>query len=153
MSEAHLSKVFTIEVEVDKPIVVGQDEINGRRQLIPVLSGELTGSNLHGQVLPSGVDSQVIRPDGTCHLSARYGVRMDDGSSFYVENNGIRTVPNAYVEAVKAGKFIDPELYYFVTKPSFEVFGESLQWLTNKVFICKARRLPDQVLLDYYVVE
>lgn len=153
MSEANLKKVFTIAAKVDKPIVVGLDEINGRRQLIPVLSGELTGSGLHGQVLPGGVDSQVIRPDGTCLLSARYGVRMDDGSSFYVENNGIRTVPDAYVEAVKAGEFIDPELYYFVTKPSFEVFGDSLQWLTEKVFICKARRLPDQVLLDYYVVE
>ena len=50
------------------------------RQLIPILSGTLTGApegrypELRGTVLPGGVDSQVIRPDGRCELSARYGV-------------------------------------------------------------------------------
>ena len=75
-------KIFTITVKVDTPVVVGQDEISGRRQLIPILSGTLEGETMHGEVLPGGVDSQVIRPDGICELSARYGVKLDDGSSF-----------------------------------------------------------------------
>lgn len=146
-------KVFEISVKVDTPIVVGQDEISGRRQLIPILSGELKGDNMHGVVLAGGVDSQVIRPSGICELSARYGVKLDDGSSFYVQNDGIRTVPDAYVEEVKQGKFIAPELYYFCTKPQFEVYGEELQWMLKKIFVCQATRLPDQVILEYYIVE
>ena len=146
------NKVFRIAVKVDKPIVVGQNEINGRRQLIPIISGTLEGENMSGEVLPGGVDCQVIRPNGVCELSARYGVRLSDGSSFYVENNGIRTVPDEYVEKVKNGEFVDASLYYFCTTPHFEVFGENLNWMCKRVFYCKAIRLPDQVLLDYYVI-
>ena len=36
-----LEEVFSIVVKVDKPILFGQDDIVGRRQLIPILSGEL----------------------------------------------------------------------------------------------------------------
>lgn len=147
-----LKLAFNISVKVDTPVVVGQDEIAGRRQLIPILSGELTGEGLHGTVLPGGVDSQVIRPDGICELSARYGVQMDDGSSFYIQNDGIRTVPAEYVEAVKRGEFIDPELYYFCTRPTFEIYDQRLRWLLEKVFVCCATRLPDQVILGYYTV-
>lgn len=150
---AELKKRFTIAVKVSDPVVVGQDGIAGRRQLIPILSGELTGEGLHGVVLPGGVDSQVIRPNGVCELSARYGVRMDDGSSFYIENNGIRTVPQEYVSTVLQGGFIDPELYYFCTTPTFEVYSPSLNWLREKIFICSATRMPDSVHLDYYSVE
>ena len=148
-----LKPAFQIVAKVGTPIVVGQDAIHGRRQLIPVLSGELTGDGLHGTVLPGGVDSQVIRPNGVCELSARYGVRMDDGSSFYIENNGIRTVPAEYVETVLGGGFIDPSLYYFCTKPSFEVYDERLNWLNEKLFVCCATRLPDAVILQYLTVE
>ena len=153
METASMRKVFTVCAKVAKPIVVGQDEINGRRQLIPIIEGTLEGSNLHGVILPGGVDSQVICPNGICELSARYGIKLDDGSSIYIENNGIRTVPDEYVEKVKNGEFIDPNLYYFCTKPEFEVYGESVQWLKKQMFICKATRLPDQVLLNYYVVD
>ena len=44
MSEPHLQKQFEIRVEVAPPVLVGQDNISGRRQLIPILSGTLTGS-------------------------------------------------------------------------------------------------------------
>ena len=148
-----LKLAFNISVKVDTPIVTGQDEVNGRRQLIPILSGELTGEGLHGVILPGGVDSQVIRPSGLCELSARYGVRMDDGSSFYIQNDGIRTVPPEYVDAVKNGEFIDPDLYYFCTHPHFEVYDRRLDWLNEKIFVCCATRLPDQVILGYYTVE
>ena len=64
-----MKECFTISVTVVPPIVIGQDEKNGRRQLIPIINGILEGVDpegkpLKGTVLPGGVDSQVIRPDG-----------------------------------------------------------------------------------------
>lgn len=150
---ARLEKRFTIAVKVASPILVGQDEKVGRRQLIPITEGELTGDGLHGVVLPGGVDSQIIRPNGLCEVSARYGVRLDNGSSFYIQNDGIRTVPPEYVPVVLQGGFVDPQLYYFCTKPVFEVYDERLRWLCEKVFICSATRLPDAVHLDYCSIE
>jgi len=64
----------------------------------------------------------------------------------------MRTVPAEYEEAVKAGDFIDPELYYFRTVPNFEVYDERYKWLMNHLFICYANRLPDKVLLKFYKV-
>ena len=153
-----MKELFTISVAVDRPIVVGQDAKNGRRQLIPITEGTLNGMDMEGNVLsgivlPGGVDSQVIRPDGKCELSARYAVKLDDGRSFYIENNGIRTVPEKYVEKVLRGEFIDPSLYYFATVPAFEAYDDSLRWLENHIFVCSAVRETTAVKITYFVIE
>ena len=145
---------FKISVTVSTPILVGRDDKTGRRQLIPITGGELTGENgMHGVVLPGGVDSQVVRPDGRCELSARYAVRMDSGAGLYIQNDGIRTVPPEYAADVFDGKFVDPSLYYFCTTPYFEVFSDELSWIKDRVFVCSARRTSDAVEIDYYSVE
>lgn len=152
IKETGLEEVFSITIVVDKPIVVGHDNIVGRRQLIPIISGEVTGNDFTGKVLPGGVDSQIIRPDGKCELSARYAIELDDGATIYIENNGIRTVPAEYVEDVKCGKFVDPNAYYFRTIPSFETYNKKYKWMMNHVFVCYATRLPENVLLKFYKV-
>lgn len=153
-----MKKLFTISVSVEKPIVVGQDGINGRRQIVPITAGKLkgidiNGNQIYGEVLPGGVDNQVIRPNGVCEVRARYAVRLDSGEGFYIDNKGIRTVPDAYIEQVLNGEFIDPDLYYFVTTPTFEAYTPNLKWLEKHVFVCKAKREPDVVHIHYYVVE
>lgn len=152
IKEAGYEEVFTVTIVVDKPIVVGQDDIVGRRQLIPILSGEVEGVGFNGKVLPGGIDSQIIRPDGKCELSARYAIQLDDGATIYIENNGIRTVPDKYVEDVKMGKFVDPNVYYFRTMPIFEIYNEKYRWMMNCIFVCYATRLPENVLLKFYKV-
>lgn len=150
--------LFSVRVTVAKPIVVGQDSKNGRRQLIPITGGTLEGQDpwgnpLSGTVLPGGVDSQIIRPDGKCDLSARYAVSLADGRGFYIENNGIRTVPQEYVGNVLSGEFVDPSLYYFATTPKLEVYDDALRWMEDHIFLCKAIREPDTVKIDYYMVD
>lgn len=145
-------EIFSISIVVDKPIVVGQDNIVGRRQLIPIISGEVVGESFRGKVLPGGIDSQIIRPNGKCELSARYAIQLDDGAAIYIENNGMRTVPDEYIEAVIAGKFVDPNVYYFRTVPTFETYDERYKWMMKRLFVCYATRLPDKVLLKFYEV-
>lgn len=152
MNQVGYEEVFSIKIVVDKPIVVGQDDKIGRRQLIPILSGEVIGNGFKGKVLPGGIDSQIIRPDGKCELSARYAIELYNGATIYIENNGIRTVPEEYVEDVKSGKFVDPEVYYFRTVPSFETFDEKYKWMMNCMFICHAVRLPESVELKFFKV-
>lgn len=150
--ESILEEVFTVEVQVSEPIVVGQDNIVGRRQLIPILKGTISGPEINGVILPGGVDSQIIRPDGKCELSARYAVKLDDGAGIYIENNGIRTVPKECAADVFAGKFVDPDLYYFCTVPTFEVYSDKYKWLTQNIFFCRATRMPDSVKITFYKV-
>jgi len=152
IKEIGYEEIFTVEVAVDKPILVGQNNVVGRRQLIPILSGNVRGKDFNGKVLPGGIDSQVIRPDGKCELSARYAIQLEDGAAIYIENNGIRTVPEEYVEDVIQGKFVDPEVYYFRTVPTFETYNDKYKWMMNSIFVCYATRLPETVLIKFYKV-
>lgn len=152
--EPKLVKAFEIRARVGAPTFIGQDGKSGRRQLIAITGGEIEGFALpfDGVVLPDGVDSQVVRPNGRAELSARYGVRLHDGRSFYIQNDGIRTVPGEYVETVLSGGIAPAEVYYCVTRPQFEIYDESLEILNERVFICNATRYPDSISLEYYMV-
>lgn len=148
-------KAFEITASVGTPTFIGQNDRVGRRQLIAVHSGTITGAALpfNGVLLPDGVDSQVVRPDGKAELSARYGVRLDDGRSFYIENNGIRTVSPEHIDTVLSGGIAPAEAYYCCTTPQFEVYDDGLDVLNTKQFICCAERLPDSIRLIYYMIE
>jgi len=150
-----LIKAFEVKCSVASPSFIGQDGKSGRRQLIAIKSGELLGAAIpwHGTVLPDGVDSQVVRPNGRAELSARYGIRLDDGRSFYIQNDGIRTVPAEYIDTVLSGGIAPSDVYYCVTKPSFEIYDDSLSILNDKLFICNATRYPDSISLEYYYIE
>lgn len=152
MFAPQLEYVFSIEVSVDRPVVVGQDDIHGRRQLIPIAGGQVSGK-LTGKVLPGGVDSQVIRPDGFTELVARYAIALDDGCSVYIDNAGVRRVDPAVAGEVANGKIVDPKYVYFVTVPTFEVYDSKYAWLEKSIFLCRGVRLPDKVLLNYYEVK
>ena len=83
--EPKLVKAFEINATVGKPSFIGQDNKAGRRQLIAITGGELTGFALpwHGVCLPDGVDSQVVRPNGRAELSARYEAQYQKFRKIY----------------------------------------------------------------------
>ena len=109
---------------------------------MPISPFDVTSHNMH----PSARSAAVQQ------LSARYGVRLHDGRSFYIQNDGIRTVPGEYVETVLSGGIAPAEVYYCVTRPQFEIYDESLEILNERVFICNATRYPDSISLEYYMV-
>jgi len=150
-----LKKQFSISVAVDAPVEVGRcdETMVGKRRLIVIPGGKVEGEGFEGSVLPGGVDSQVIHPNGKADISARYAVKFNDGTSIYIQNDGIRTVPAEDVKTVLDGGYVDPSHYYFVTSPQFEVYDKSREWMTQKIWICVGIRKPDAVIIDYYTVE
>lgn len=149
-----LIKAFEIRATVGKPILIGQGDKAGRRQLITITGGKIIAGALpyNGTVLPGGVDSQVVRPNGRAELSARYGVQLEDGRSFYIQNDGIRTVPPEHIQTVLSGGIAPADVYYCVTRPEFEIYDDSLADLENHVFVVNATRYPDSICLEYYMV-
>lgn len=149
-----LKKQFEVRLTGTSLALVGQDyENSGRRQLVPCPEGEIIGPDFHGHIMPAGIDHQLVRADGVTEINAAYGFELDDGRKLYIHVEGIRTVPKDKVETVKSGGAVDPKLFYYVTTPKFEVYDESLKWMTEKIFVCDGTRLPDAVLLTYYTVE
>lgn len=149
-----LEEVFSIDIQVEKPLVVGQDAEHGRRQMILIKEGGKVSGKITGEVLPFGVDSQVIRPDGFTELVARYAIKLEDGNTIYINNAGVRRIsdPDAAKQAAQ-GKIVDPKYVYFATVPTFETYNEKYKWMEKSIFICYATRLPDKVLLKFYEVK
>jgi hypothetical protein len=144
---------FTVEIRVDKPVVINATAEGGKRQLISILEGKVSGK-INGFVLPGGIDSQIIQPDGTCHLSARYGLQTEHGT-VYVENNGIRRIPvewrhRLFDQDMSFFNDIPAEDIYFKAVPTFEVYSEALRWMTESVFICSGQRSAQGVSLKFY---
>ncbi len=144
-----LVHVFDLDVQVAPAQELGEVG-GGRRRVIPITGGSLSGPNLSGQVLPGGADWQTIRPDGVTLLQARYTIRMSDGATIGIINTGVRRAAPDVVRRLTAGEVVDPSLYYFRATPVFEVGPGPYQWLTESVFVSVGERLPDRVRLRVY---
>jgi len=81
--------VFTITAHVAGIVSVG-DIGTGERRIVPIVGGEVRGRDISGKVCAFGADFQIVRPDSSIELEAKYAVETDDGAVIYVENRGIR---------------------------------------------------------------
>jgi hypothetical protein len=140
-----------VRAEVAEPQLLGVTLL-GERRVVPILSGEVTGKRLRGEILPGGADWQVVCADGTALLEARYTVRTDDGALVYVRNLGIRHGPREVLERMQRGEAVDPAEYYFRSTPRFEAGDERYAWLNRIVAVGSGVRLASEVLLDVYAV-
>ncbi len=145
-----LRHVTDLSVTVGKPLSTGKMDI-GERRLVPILGGTATGL-LAGEIVPGGSDVQILRPDGTADLAARYFLETRDGASIYVENIGMRSGPPEAMLKLRLGESVDPSLVYFRSTPRFETNAPAYRWLTQRLFVCTGTRLPDRVLLSIFEV-
>lgn len=146
-----LSHIADLSADVAAPIEIGTSAV-GRRRVIPILGGRITGSRLNGRVLPGANDYQIIRADGVLDLQARYVIETEDGALIYVENTGMREGPVDVLARQAAGEWVDPSLVYFRTVPRFETAAPAYQWLMRRIFVCAGARFPNEVRVAFYEV-
>jgi hypothetical protein len=141
--------VFTITARIGA--VTSAGEIGtGERRIIPIVGGEVKGKDINGKVLAFGADFQIVRPDSSIDLEAKYALRADDGAVIYVENRGIRRGPIDLVKKLNRGETVDPALIYFRTMPRFETGAAKYQWLMQSLFVASAARHADRVVIDVH---
>ena len=109
-----LERLFRATVEIGAPLSVGMTPL-GERRIIPITGGRFEGEKLSGEVLAGGADWQLVRPDGTALLEARYTLRTRDGALVYVRNRGVRSGPREVLARIARGEAVDPAGYYFRT--------------------------------------
>lgn len=146
-----LAHVADVHADVAAPVEVGTSVL-GRRRVVPILGGKVTGPRLNGRVMPGGNDYQIIRADSVLELQARYVVETDDKALIFVENTGMREGPPELLARQSAGELVDPSLIYFRTVPRFETAAPQYQWLMRRIFVCAAARFPDRVQIRFFEV-
>jgi hypothetical protein len=128
----------------------------GRRRIIPITGGTVTGPQLQGRVLPGGADFQIVVSDTCADLDARYLIALDDpqyaGQHIFVQNRALRRGSAEDIARLVRGEAVDPHAIYFRCVPTFEVSDDRLRWLTESVFIGTGARYPDRVEMRFFRV-
>ena len=143
--------VFTITAHIGGVTSAGEIGI-GERRIIPIVGGEVRGRDLNGKILSFGADFQIVRPDSSIDLEAKYAIESDDGAVIYVDNRGIRRGPIELVQKLNRGEAVDPTLIYFRTVPRFETGATKYRWLMQSLFVASAARHADRVVIDVHQV-
>jgi hypothetical protein len=125
----------------------------GRRRIIGITGGTFKGPKIAGKVLPGGADWQVIRPDGSAYLDARYTLETDDGALIYVNNKGYRHGPKEVIDRMARGEDVDPSQYYMRATPWFETSAPKYDWLNRTICVATGARRPDCVELEFFEVK
>ena len=142
---------FAIKAKVGPIQNLGQTA-RGHRRIIDILGGEVHGPRLTGEILPGGADWQIVRPDGTIEVVARYTIRSSTGALIYVQNEGLRVASPEILARMSKGERVPFDSYHFRTAPRFETADPSLQWLQRATFVGVAARTPDRVVIGFHEV-
>ena len=147
--------LYSISIDLGEAIPVGQTP-NGVRMIMPVVGGTFKGPKMNGQVLNSGADWALLRPDGSLALDVRCALETSDGASIYSSYGGRIIIPE-----VIASQFsdpdqveeIDPSDYYFRITPYYETSSERYAWKNNVVAIGVGKRTRSGVYYDVYEIK
>lgn len=142
---------FAIEARVAPIRDLGQTA-RGHRRIIDILGGKVDGPRLTGEILPGGADWQIVRPDGTIEVVARYTIRTSAGALVYVQNEGLRVASLEIAARMSRGEPVPPDSYRFRTAPRFETAEPTLEWLERSLFVGVATRAPDGVAIGFHEV-
>jgi len=145
--------VFLCEflVELAAPIEMGGAP-RGRRRIIPIIGGQVTGERLAGKILNVGADWQVIYDEDLAELDTRYAMQTHDGAVIEVRNLGLRHGPKAVIESLARGETVDPGAYYMRTQPRFETGDPRYQWLNKIIAVGSGARDASAVRLKIFEV-
>ena len=149
MTPPELRFAFEVAVDVSTPLDLGQTQA-GHRRVVPIAGGRVSGPRLEGRVLPGGADWQILRPDGTADLDARYTIQTDAGALIYVVNRGVRHGPPEILAQLNRGERVHPGSYYFRSAASFETSAAEHAWLTRAIMLGVGERYPDKVVIRFW---
>lgn len=152
-----LEHLADLTVHVAAPVeagaIIGLNS-RGRRRIIPITGGTLSGPTLRGRVLPGGADFQLVVSDTAADLDARYIIELEGpeygGQHLYVQNRALRRGSAADIARLVRGEPVDPAAIYFRCVPSFEVSSPALAWLTESLFVGSGARYPDRVEISLF---
>jgi hypothetical protein len=147
-----LEFLATVTVELGTPLEVGQTPL-GRRRVIPIAGGTVSGVGLSGTVLPGGADWQTVLDDGTGIIDARYCLELDsvDGPQLVsLSTAGVRTGPAEVLAAIGRGEMVPPTAYYFRFTAAAVTASQHFGWLSKSLLLASGARSPDAVRYDLY---
>jgi len=143
--------LFTATIAVAAPVDLGFGPL-GARRMVPILSGSFAGPEIRGEIVPGGIDWELLRADKVTEIEAHYSLKTDDGVLIRVINRGFRYGPVEVMQRLAAGDTVDPAEYYFRAAPIFEAPSGRYGYLNSALFVCTGERYADAVVIHVFEV-
>ena len=151
MQQPALAHLCDLTVELAAPMDLGQSP-RGRRRIIPIVGGSVSGERLNGRILDLGADWQTVFADGSAELDTRYAMETHDGAVIDIRNFGFRHGPPEVLAALARGETVDASRYYMRTQPRFETGDPRYAWLNRTIFVGTGERLAAAVRVSFFEV-
>lgn len=135
------------------PIEEMGDGRGGKRRIIPIVGGRVSGPAFSGEILNVGADWQTIFSSGLAELDTRYAFRTDDGAVIEIINFGYRRGTEEVMKRIAAGETVDPSDYYMRTHARLETGHPDYQWVNETLFLGVGGRLKSSVRLSLYAID
>ena len=129
--------LFDVVVDLHPQLTIGPGPL-GKRVLFGAAGGSFAGPELRGEVLATGGDRALFRPDGTMALDVRLTLRTHDGELVYMTYGGrwvVRPRHRAQLADPARRRGLDPADHYFRTTPLFETGSSRYAWLNDVVAV------------------
>lgn len=152
LPEPALRHVADFDIDLD-PIQEMGDGRGGKRRIIPIVGGRVSGPAFTGHILNVGADWQTVFTSGLAELDTRYAFQTDDGAVIEIINFGYRHGPADVMKRVAAGEDVDPSSYYMRTHARLETGHPDYQWVNSTLFLGVGGRLKSSVRLRLYAIE
>jgi hypothetical protein len=137
--------------DLEEPLTVGSTP-QGIRIIFNIKGGTVKGKNISGDVLPTGADWIIIRPDGVGQLDVRATVRTEEGELIYVYYRGILNASPEVFTRIQSGEDVDPSEYYFRTTPVFETASDKYSWLNSIISVGVGKSMKNRVMYKIYQI-
>ena len=76
----------------------------GKRRIIPIIGGHVSGPHFSGKVLNIGADWQTVFEDGLAELDTRYAFATEDGAVIEIINYGCGMARKRYWQKLRRAK-------------------------------------------------
>lgn len=141
-----------LDVKLGPIMEMGEGQA-GKRRIIPIIGGSVSGPHIKGKILDLGADWQTVFVDGTAELDTRYAMRTDDDALIEIRNFGYRHGPDAVMERVAAGDMVDPSEYYMRTHARLETGDKRYSWVNGMLFVGTGGRRKSSVEISLFTVK
>jgi len=142
-----LKHLFTLECELDAPLIVGNNGGGSERRIIPLKGGTFSGL-INGKVLPLGFDALLMQTDLTARPDAKYCLQTDEGETFLVHSEGVRHPPEGSDVAT-----LHVSEYTFLLRLKLETGSPRLAYLNTAIIVGSAKRQDASIKYDAYMLE
>jgi len=147
-----LRHIADFEVDLSPVTEMGHGR-GGKRRIIPIIGGRVSGPCFTGEILNIGADWQTVFDSGLAELDTRYAFRTDDGAVIEIVNYGFRHGSDEVMKRLAAGEEVDPSSYYMRTHARLETGHPEYEWVNNMLFVGVGARLKSNVILSLYAIE